>query len=547
MTFSFSTDARIEKRWDGSKFVEGDLTLSGADGISISVDSSQFLISGSLAEAKSYADSGDASTLSSAQSYTDSEISSLSGYVDSQDSATLSSAQSYADSAVSTYSGFAEDQFVNESGDTMTGFLSLHADPTASGHAANKAYVDAAVASGVAASTIEVKDDDAQILAGASSLDFGHAISVSGNGTEAEIEVDESEFTSVVFLTGNQTIGGEKTFSDNSTFNGDVQIDGNLTVTGTTTTLNTEELLVEDNIIVLNSTVTGTPTLDAGIAIERGTSADAQLLWDESLDRWVAGISGAFNADDDVIVLRSELETLSGYVDSQDAATLSSAQSYTDSEISSLSGYVDSQDAATLSSAQSYTDSEISSLSGYVDSQDAATLSSAQSYADSAVSTYSGFAEDQFVNESGDTMTGFLSLHADPTASGHAANKAYVDAAVSSGINAANIEVEDDGASVGTGIQVLDFGTGLDATLSGSTEVLISVNESELTGLMHLAGEETATGKKTFSAGLAVASGVAPANSGDTQSGVEGELRWDDDFFYLYTGSSWKRTAIASF
>ena len=521
MTFSFSTDARIEKRWDGSKFVEGDLTLSGADGISISVDSSQFLISGSLAEAKSYADSGDASTLSSAQSYTDSEISSLSGYVDSQDSATLSSAQSYADSAVSTYSGFAEDQFVNESGDTMTGFLSLHADPTASGHAANKAYVDAAVASGVAASTIEVKDDDAQILAGASSLDFGHAISVSGNGTEAEIEVDESEFTSVVFLTGNQTIGGEKTFSDNSTFNGDVQIDGNLTVTGTTTTLNTEELLVEDNIIVLNSTVTGTPTLDAGIAIERGTSADAQLLWDESLDRWVAGISGAFNADDDVIVLRSELETLSGYVDSQDAATLSSAQSYTDSEISSLSGYVDSQDAATLSSAQSY--------------------------ADSAVSTYSGFAEDQFVNESGDTMTGFLSLHADPTASGHAANKAYVDAAVSSGINAANIEVEDDGASVGTGIQVLDFGTGLDATLSGSTEVLISVNESELTGLMHLAGEETATGKKTFSAGLAVASGVAPANSGDTQSGVEGELRWDDDFFYLYTGSSWKRTAIASF
>jgi len=511
MTFSDTTNARIEKRWDGSKFVEGDLTLSGANGVSVDVTASQFTISGN-------------------QAAVDSALSTLSGNLSSE-----------IDSDISTYSGFAEGQFVNESGDTMTGFLTLSADPTASGHAANKNYVDDAVQSGIEASTVAVKDDNSIVVSGANTLDFGHAIDVAASGSsEAEISVDESEFTTVVFLTGNQTVGGQKTFSDNATFNGDVQIDGDLTVTGTTTTLNTEELLVEDNLVVLNSTVTGTPSVDAGIAIERGSSADAHLLWDESLDRWVAGISGSFSADDDVIVLRSELETASGDLSSE-----------IDSDISSYSGYAEgafvneSGDTMTgfLTLSADPTASGHAANKNYVD-----TISgSLSSEIDSDISTYSGFAEGQFVNESGDTMTGFLTLSADPTAALHAATKQYVDAQVSSGIEAANVTVEDDGVVVGSGIQVLDFGNGLDATLSGSVESLVTVNEAELTTLMHLANAETATGKKTFSAGLAVASGVAPANSADTQGGVEGEIRWDDDFAYIYTGSAWRRTAIASF
>jgi hypothetical protein len=67
---------------------------------------------------------------------------------------------------------------------------------------------------------------------------------------------------------------------------GDVVVGGDLTVNGTTTTLNTETLLVEDNIVVLNSGVTASPTLDSGIEVERGTSANVLIRWNETNDQW---------------------------------------------------------------------------------------------------------------------------------------------------------------------------------------------------------------------------------------------------------------------
>ena len=71
----------------------------------------------------------------------------------------------------------------------------------------------------------------------------------------------------------------------NVTFN-DLIVSGNLTVSGTTTTVNTSEILLEDNIITLNSGEAGTPSANAGIEIERGTSANAVLRWNETTDKW---------------------------------------------------------------------------------------------------------------------------------------------------------------------------------------------------------------------------------------------------------------------
>jgi hypothetical protein len=59
-----------------------------------------------------------------------------------------------------------------------------------------------------------------------------------------------------------------------------------LTVSGTTTTVNTNEILLEDNIITLNSGVTGAPSTNAGIEIERGTSDNVVLRWNETTDTW---------------------------------------------------------------------------------------------------------------------------------------------------------------------------------------------------------------------------------------------------------------------
>jgi hypothetical protein len=87
--------------------------------------------------------------------------------------------------------------------------------------------------------------------------------------------------TTVVRTSGAQTIAGAKTFSN------DIVVSGNLTVSGTTVTVNSETISLADNIIDLNSNfTTGSPTENAGIRIKRGDSADVQLRWNESDDKW---------------------------------------------------------------------------------------------------------------------------------------------------------------------------------------------------------------------------------------------------------------------
>mgnify|MGYP000671901983 CR=1 FL=1 len=67
---------------------------------------------------------------------------------------------------------------------------------------------------------------------------------------------------------------------------GNLTVTGNLTVSGTTTTVNSETLTINDNLIVLNNNEAGTPSENAGVEIERGTSTNVQLRWNETTDCW---------------------------------------------------------------------------------------------------------------------------------------------------------------------------------------------------------------------------------------------------------------------
>ena len=82
-------------------------------------------------------------------------------------------------------------------------------------------------------------------------------------------------------------VAGTGHFTD-AIIDNDLIINGNLNVNGTTTYIDTTQLLIEDNIITLNSNVTGSPTIDAGIEIERGTATDVGLKWNETSKRWQA-------------------------------------------------------------------------------------------------------------------------------------------------------------------------------------------------------------------------------------------------------------------
>ena len=72
----------------------------------------------------------------------------------------------------------------------------------------------------------------------------------------------------------------------NVTISNNLVVTGDLTVSGNTTTLNTANLNVEDNFIMLNSGETGSPTLNAGIEVERGTSTNVLISWNETTDKW---------------------------------------------------------------------------------------------------------------------------------------------------------------------------------------------------------------------------------------------------------------------
>ena len=105
------------------------------------------------------------------------------------------------------------------------------------------------------------------------------ATAMAGTGIDASSGAFAVDST-VVVTSGTQTVGGNKTFSN------DIVVSGNLTVSGTTTTINTETLLLEDNIITLNSGTSGTPSQNAGITIDRGSSDDVFLQFNETTNVW---------------------------------------------------------------------------------------------------------------------------------------------------------------------------------------------------------------------------------------------------------------------
>jgi len=95
---------------------------------------------------------------------------------------------------------------------------------------------------------------------------------------------------SIIFQTadGSTSGTGVNSFATAMTIadNGGVTIAGDLTVNGTTTTVNSNTVEIGDNIILLNRDETGTPSQNAGLEVERGTSTNVYLRWNETSDIW---------------------------------------------------------------------------------------------------------------------------------------------------------------------------------------------------------------------------------------------------------------------
>ena len=88
------------------------------------------------------------------------------------------------------------------------------------------------------------------------------------------------------FAHGAYDLANTKFASAGGDITGSVNITGDLKVTGNTLYANVQNLWVEDNIITVNSNVTGTPTLNAGLEVNRGNQANTSVIWNESQKHW---------------------------------------------------------------------------------------------------------------------------------------------------------------------------------------------------------------------------------------------------------------------
>ena len=105
------------------------------------------------------------------------------------------------------------------------------------------------------------------------------------SGNNADLTINGNFITGVAGAANTVQLNGNTIIGDASNAK-NLTVWGDLVVEGTTTTVKSETLTIADNIILLNSNVTDAPSENGGIEIERGTSTNVQLRWEESTDKW---------------------------------------------------------------------------------------------------------------------------------------------------------------------------------------------------------------------------------------------------------------------
>ena len=206
---------------------------------------------------------------------------------------------------ISTAGGGATQQAGNL--DMNSNYINNLGTPVASGDAASKSYVDSQVQTKDALSELSGDTDD--VSEGSSNLYYtsaraqADANTAIGNNTTDNLSEGSSNLyytvaransaidarvtagTGVSVSSGEISIGQAVATSSDVTF-ADVVVSGNLTVSGTQTIVNTTSLSIADNLMVLNSDASGSPTEDAGLQVNRGSSADVFFKYNETTDRW---------------------------------------------------------------------------------------------------------------------------------------------------------------------------------------------------------------------------------------------------------------------
>ena len=126
-------------------------------------------------------------------------------------------------------------------------------------------------------------------------------INLAANVNSVKANVDAAEANIAGILDGT-TFTGQVNMSD------DLVIQGNLTVLGDSITANTLNSVVQDRFILLANSVTGAPSADVGIFMNRGTSGNAALFYDESAKSFT--VAETRDPDSNVVISPTGLANL---------------------------------------------------------------------------------------------------------------------------------------------------------------------------------------------------------------------------------------------
>ena len=161
-----------------------------------------------------------------------------------------------------------------------------------------KAYVDSQISLQGAAMNIQGDTGTGSIVFATETLD------IAGTANEIETSFDNGTNTMTIGLPDDVTMGnltvngtfvsdditsGTVTITGDMNVVGDTVMQGNLTVQGNTTIVNSNTITTGDNVITLNADLPSTqaPSQDMGILMNRGSSANVEILWLETVDYFV--------------------------------------------------------------------------------------------------------------------------------------------------------------------------------------------------------------------------------------------------------------------
>lgn len=125
------------------------------------------------------------------------------------------------------------------------------------------------------------------------------------------------------------------------TITNDLVIAGNLTISGETTYANTQTLLIGDNIFVLNNDLPSgaAPSENAGMEVNRGSSLDVGIIWNEATDKWTFSNDGSAYLN---IASNTDVESVAVSANAYADLVGSSANNYAGFMANSSNAYTDS-------------------------------------------------------------------------------------------------------------------------------------------------------------------------------------------------------------